>query len=177
MTTTILPTISTTVDAPNHIPFLRAETSVAIASTDYEGQYTTRYVCDEVRDRIADSLLDDDNEQNTINEILEEVEADADHFYAVTGAEGSDSFNGIETGHTTNTDCIANIVDQNIGRTLAEFIQGVPFEGGTITVDLDHLEIAAAEIGLVDEDWDLEFVNKNAARYVLRDGSNFILEA
>jgi len=177
-----MPTKTRTITVPTHIACLRLETKVDTVSPDIEDNYSTRYVSDAVREKVntaLDVLGDESEEQSIINNVLASVEFDADCFYSVTGAQDNDSFDGIESGWTTDNDGIGTFVDSHIGYSLSELLSGVPYEGGIISVDLDELTEANAEGGLIsdDEDWDYSFIQSNASRYILQEGSNFVLQS
>lgn len=172
--------MSNKTQAPTTLPLTHAHCQVNCVSTEYDGQFSSRYLSDKVRLEVEQARMDADDEAEVaaaVQKVLASVNEQAETFWNQIDGESNDNFNGIETGTTESADGLTRFAKDNEGLTLSQLFKGVDYEGGVIKVDFEDLinsnRFDQEFNGDIDECW--EAAEAAANHYVLKGDATLVL--
>ena len=166
----------------NTLPIGSLQVEVACVGTDYDDNYSDRFVSEETRRKLEDAYFETDGEDEEIAEakqkVLAQVDSDCESFFDQLDAERDDDFNGIASGTTESATGIQRFAAANAGMTLSQLLNGCNYAGGRIYADIDGmLDAAWDDETLHYEEGDTEKIEANASRYILQANGTFLLTA
>ena len=168
--------------APAVLPLTHVHAEVDCASEGYDGEYSSRYISEETRQKLeiaCEDATDETEAHEAQQEILAAVHDQSDTFWGQLDGEPNDSFDGVETGWTESKEGLTRFAKENEGLTLNQLLTGVRYEGGFVNVDFDSLinseRFEEEFVGNIDECW--KAAEAAADRYVLQADATLVLAA
>jgi len=155
-------------------PSILSTISIPLSQLDGTTHNPTSYHCSAVQDALleleeyeGDSQEElDTRKYNIIQTFVDECEAFAEEF----GAEQYDSFDNTIHYNSNDRDGILRFSKQNVGASLLTLTNGVRFQTGWVTCDLEKLLDDLCEQGT---DVNENFIEQNLSRFLLKADGHF----